>query len=90
MNMRVFYEEVVNGQTLLRNATTTDSVAPLLVKMKALGKPFWAWPSIPGGRVIGCDFDGAPLGTADLDQNETLIQGITTKPEDVLIYAPTT
>jgi hypothetical protein len=86
---RVFETEMVNGQETLRNWITTDQMAPFLVaRYPGPGKPFWCWPSIPPGKVIGADFTNAPLATASPDQNLLLIQSITTKPEDVLRYAP--
>jgi len=89
MVMKVIDEELVNGQTVLRSWTTTDQCAPLLViTHPGVGKPFWAWPTVPPGKIIGADFTNAPIATASLDTNDALIKAITTKPEDVLIYAP--
>jgi hypothetical protein len=89
--MRTYDEELDStGQLVLRcwTSATINSAAILVTKRPGPGKPFWSWPSVPSGRVIGADFSEAPLATADPDENLRLIQAITAKPEDVLEYAP--
>jgi hypothetical protein len=87
--MKVLTEEIVNGELTFRNYTTTTQMAPfLLVNHPGPGRPFWAFNSVPPGKIIGADFTNAPLATASPDENLALINGITTNPADVIVYAP--
>lgn len=86
---KVFYEETVNGETVLRNYTTTAQALPFALPVRpGAGKKFWTWPAVsnvPG--VIACDFTDAPVvGTPT--QNVASIAAITATPEDVLIWQP--
>lgn len=86
---KVFYEETVDGETVLRNYTTTDGALPFAVRVRpGVGFQFWTWPSVNNvAGVIGCDFTGAPVaGTPE--ENQERIAAITATPEDVLIWAP--
>jgi hypothetical protein len=87
--MKVLTEEVVNGELTFRNYTTTIQYAPfLLVTHPGPGRAFWAFSAVPDGKIIGADFTNAPLATSNATQNLALINAITAKPEDVLIYQP--
>lgn len=85
---KVICEEVVNGETVIRSYTTAPNTAAAFVKIKpGSGNPFWCWPSVPAGTIIGCDFTGAPVATNVTATNQGLIDAITAQPEDVLVYA---
>lgn len=85
---KLICEKVINGETVLLNATTAAGVAPVLVKSTpGVGQPFWYWPSIPSGTVVACDFTDAPIATSDTATNSALIAAITKTPEEVLVYA---
>ena len=44
---KVFYEETVNGETVLRNYTTTANALPFALPVRpGVGKKFWSWPSV--------------------------------------------
>lgn len=82
-------EQTINGEDVLRSITTAAGVAATLVKtVPGLGKPFWYWPSIPAGTVIGCDFTNAPIVSAVTAENQAAIDAITVQPTAVLVYAP--
>ena len=84
---KLICEKTVNGVTAVRNITTPVGNQGLYVaSICDEGQPFYHWPTIPPGRVIGCDFTNAPLATKDPVQNNALIAGISVAPEDVLIY----
>lgn len=84
---KLICEQNVNGEDILRSITTAAGVAPTLVKtVPGIGKPFWYWPTIPAGTLIGCDFTGAPLASADTAANAAAIAAITVQPADVLIF----
>lgn len=90
---KVICEEVVNGETVLRSYTTasttpwTLSPAVFVKTHPGVGKKFWCWQSVPTGTIIGADFTNAPEATSVTSQNQALIDGITTTPEEVLVYA---
>lgn len=85
---KVVCEKRVNGEQRLVVVTTPGGGNQgLYVKsIVGAGNPFWLWPSIPSGTVIGCDFTNAPVCTDDPSQNNALIAAITVAPEDVLTY----
>lgn len=84
---KVICEEIVNGESVIRSYTTAAGTAAAFVKVKpGPGKPFWCWPSVPVGTIIGCDFSAAPIATSTTSTNQALIDGISTLPEDVLTY----
>lgn len=73
---------------VLASITTpsTGNQGAYVASLVLAGNPFWAWPSIPSGRVIGADFTEAPLASSDASENLLLIAGITANPADVLTY----
>jgi hypothetical protein len=83
--MKIVYEDagVMKGPF-----TAATNLEATFVKVKCNGKPFYCWPSIPAGQVIGCDFTGAPVGTGSVPTNQALIDAITADPAVVLTYAP--
>lgn len=89
--MKVVCEKTINGVTGVYAITTPTygDQGYFLKSVVGAGNPFWAWPSIPSGHVIGADFTGAPICTDDSVTNNALIAGITVAPEDVLVYEPT-
>lgn len=85
--MKVVYEKVLAGQLRLVTATTPAGNQGEYVKaLVGPGNRFWAWPNIPAGRVIGCDFNDAPIWHEDAAQNNILIDSITVNPTNVLTY----
>lgn len=86
---KLICEQNIGGEDVIRSITTAAGVAPTLVKtIPGVGKPFWYWPTIPAGTVIGADFSGAPMVSDDTATNSASIAAITAQPGDVLIYAP--
>lgn len=84
---KVVFEKTHNGVTYLVAATTPiGNQGQFVLSMVKPGNPFWWWPTIPVGKVIGCDFTNAPICASTAAENNTLIAGITTAPEDVLTY----
>lgn len=85
--MKVVYEKVIGGVMRVMNVTTAagDQGAHVL-SLVGVGNPFWAWPSIPPGRVIAADFTDAPICAATAAENNVLIGSITVDPTDVLTY----
>ena len=73
---------------VLANVSTpsTGNQGAYVASIVGAGNPFWAWPSIPSGRVIAADFTEAPIASADASENLLLIAGITANPVDVLTY----
>lgn len=65
---------------------STGNQGSYIASLVGEGNPFWAWPTIPPGRVIGADFTDAPLASLDPSENLLLVAGITAAPEDVLTY----
>lgn len=97
--MKVVAEKTVFGQTMIASITTAsgDQGARVLQVVGA-GKPFWAWPSLPPGRVIGADFDfgtgfswgdGAPKCATTAAENNLILAELASigpAPEDVLTW----
>lgn len=85
--MIVVYERFLGGSMRLIKATTVAGDQGLRVKQLVPdGSPYWAWPSVPSGRVIACDFTNAPLCSQDIAVNNANIGNITIDPMDVLTY----
>ena len=86
---KLICSKVVYGEETLLNLTTVYGAVPLLVKTTpGIGKPFWYWTAIPPGRLIAADFTGAPIATGDSATNKALMDAITTRPEDVIVFDP--
>jgi hypothetical protein len=84
---KIICEKTVNGVTAVRNITTPIGNQGAYAKaVVGVGNPFWWFPSIPAGIVVGADFTGAPICTDDAATNNTLISQISVQPEDVLLY----
>ena len=81
-------EKEVSGEMRLMNITTVTglNVGSFLKTTPGVGKPFWWWPSIPAGKLVGCDFSAAPIVTDDTETNNAEIAVITTQPSEVLVY----
>lgn len=73
---------------VLANVTTpsTGNQGAYIATIVGVGNPFWAWASIPSGRVIAADFTEAPLASADPSENLLAVAAITANPADVLTY----
>jgi len=85
--MKVVYEKVLAGQLRLVTATTPAGDQGAYVKaLVGVGNPFWAWSTIPPGRVIGCDFNDAPICAETAAEINVQIDSITMNPADVLTY----
>lgn len=88
---KVFYEEEVNGETVLRNYTTTANALPFAVMIPTrpgIGKKFWSWPSVSNvSQIIGADFTDAPTVQNTAALNLAAINAITQTPADVLIWS---
>lgn len=94
---KCIFERVLNGNTVLVNATTPPGTleqqatyVKSLVDGKAVDNKFWWWPTIPSGKVIGCDFTNAPQIQPSPDNTiadvQALMGAITATPESVLTY----
>jgi len=90
--MRVICMKTVNiagvPTEVLANVTTpsTGNQGSYIATIVGVGNPFWAWPSIPSGRVIAADFTDAPIASADAAENMAAVSAITVNPQDVLTY----
>lgn len=86
--MRVVFEKTINGVTQIIHATTpaTGDQGLYVRALVGAGNPFWAWNSVPLGKIIACDFSEAPICSSDTAVNNALIAGITVMPLDVLTY----
>lgn len=86
--LRVVYKKVVNGvERLFASTTASGNQGAHVLSLVGEGNQFWAWNTIPPGRVVACDFTDAPVCTGDATTNNELIYGITVDPADVLTYA---
>lgn len=85
---KLICEKTVNGVTAVRNITTpaTGNQGAYVKTIVGVGNPFWFWPSIPPGIVVGADFTNAPICSDDPAANNAAIASISAAPEDVLIY----
>lgn len=85
--VKVVYEKVLAGQLRLVTATTPAGDQGAYVKaLVGPGNKFWAWPVIPAGKIIGCNFDDAPTCSDDPAENNILIGNISVDPMSVLTY----
>lgn len=85
--MKVVCEMVINGEAVVKSYTTSAGTAAGVVKTRpGVGQPFWAWPTIPVGTLVGADFTGAPIVSSNTQENQAAIDAITVAPETVLIY----
>ena len=85
--VKVVYEKFIGGSTRLLTVTTAAGDQGLRIKQLVPdGAPYWAWPSIPPGKVIAADFTDAPLCSQDVAVNNTNLGNITVDPATVLTY----
>lgn len=86
---KVFYEEVVGSETVLRNYTTTANALPFALPVRpGVGKKFWSWPSVNDvAHVIAADFTDAPTVQSTPAANLAAVNAITQTPADVLIWS---
>lgn len=82
-------EVVKNGESVVKVVTTSSSIniGSFVKTLPGIGKPFWYWPSIPAGTVVGADFTNAPVVVSDIQSNNDAVAAITADPSDVLYYA---
>jgi len=86
---KLICSKIMMGEDTLLNLTTVYGAVPTLIKVTpGIGKPFWYWPAIAGLKLVACDFTGAPISTDDPVVNKALMDAITVKWEDVLIFDP--
>jgi hypothetical protein len=84
---KIICEKTVNGVTAVRNITTpAGNQGAFVASIVGAGNAFWWFNSIPAGKLIGADFTGAPIASADAAANNAAIAAISVQPEDVLIY----
>ena len=86
--MKLICNKEILGQTAVRSFTTpnTGNQGSYVKTIVGVGNPFWMWPSVPAGKIIGADFTDAPICSDDVNVNNQLIAAITVLPEDVLVY----
>ena len=85
---KIICEKTINGVTAVRNITTpTGNQGAYIKTIVGVGNPYWWFPSIPTGVLIGADFTDAPICSADAAENNVAIAQINAQPADVLIYA---
>ncbi len=88
--MQIICYKQIQGQTVLAKITTVVADPGYLIRqLVGVGKPYWAWPSVPVGKVIGADFTNAPIASANIAENNAAYQNIINNgptPEDVLVY----
>lgn len=87
---KLICNKTVNGVDAVRNITTpaTGNQGAYVKTIVGVGNPFWFFPSIPAGVIIGADFADAPICSDDPAVNNAAIASISVAPEDVLIYQP--
>lgn len=87
---KVFFEKevLIDGVLTLKlfNVTTPVGNQGQYVASLCAGLPFWWFSTIPTGKVIGCDFTGAPVATSNATTNNSLISAISVTPSEVLTY----
>ena len=85
--MKLVCWKVILGEDRLVVITTAAGNQGQYVKtLVGAGNPYWIWPSIPAGKVIGCDFSEAPICSTNITTNNNDIAAITMLPADVLTY----
>jgi hypothetical protein len=85
---KLICEKTVNGVTAVRNITTpaVGNQGSYVKTIVGVGNPFWFFPSIPAGILIGADFTNAPICSDDVAANNAAIASISVEPADVLVY----
>jgi hypothetical protein len=85
---KLICEKTVNGVTAVRNITTpaVGNQGSYVKTIVGVGNPFWFFPSIPAGILIGANFTNAPNCSDDVAANNAAIANITVNPADVLTY----
>lgn len=91
--MKVVCEKTIGGVTQLVSITTpAGNQGAYVSSLVPQGNPFWLWPTIPAGKVIGADFTGAPIASSAATsaqraiENNAAIAEITAEPGDVLTF----
>ena len=92
--MKLYFEKTVNGQTYFVPATTPSgnlaAQANFIMAAVKPGNKFYAWDTVPPGRVVGCNFEmeNTPVCPANLPDLVILLgNGMPYSPSEVLIYA---
>lgn len=79
----------INGVDSPRKLLVASSADPgAAVKIRpGVGKPYWAWHSMPVGAIESVDFTDAPIVSTDTQVNNENIANIEVSPEDVIVFA---
>ena len=89
MTMKLVCEIMINGVEQVKVLTTANNIDQgLFLKNKpGVGKPFYMFNTLASG-VIGADFDGAPIVSADVAENNAAIAAMLAAPPlDKIIFA---
>lgn len=82
MTMRLVCGVMIDGEEQTKSVTTVsglDQNAAFVRTLPGIGKPFYMFNSLPG-KVVGADFEEAPLVTADISENKRIIEGMLAAP----------
>ncbi len=83
--MKLVCNVVINGIETTKVLTTVDTMdqGRLVQTKPGIGKPFLMFAGLPGS-VIAADFEGAPIVSASIAENNTAIQAMLNDPEPYL------
>ena len=94
--MKLICEKTIAGVTAVRSFTTpsTGDQGSYVKTIAGVGNPFFMWPSIPPGTLIGADFTDAPICNTSASVNNAAIAAMAypggsapINPSDVLVFA---
>lgn len=90
VELKIVCEVNVGGVDQIAVITTAPNMDPgTFVKniRPKPGKPFFAFNSVPPGKVVGADFSTAPIVSADIAVNNAAIADMLANPPvDVLFF----
>lgn len=77
-------EVTVRGQDVPSVITTAASIDPgsFLKLRPGVGKPFWWWATLRGGTLASVDFDGAPIVSDSVAENNAAVADMLANPPD--------
>lgn len=81
MNMKLVCEIMVNGVATAKILTTANNYDQgMLVKtLPGVGKPFYMFATL-SGTLLAADFDGAPIVSANIAENNAAIDAMLANP----------